>query len=64
MSNKKPIGAEPSIDEMLEDPLVSLLMHRDGVAPDDVRAIWAAAARRLQESPGARSATDTVIEAA
>jgi hypothetical protein len=49
---------------MLKDPLVALLMERDGLRPGDVRAVWDAAARRLQEPRRPRTATETVTEAA
>lgn len=48
MSSKNQIDTEPTIDEMLEDPIIGLLMQRDGLVPGDVRAIWSAAAKRLQ----------------
>ena len=69
MNDKRPIGEEPTIDEMLEDPIVALIMRRDGLLPGDVRAVWTAAARRLQatpdsEKPESESAEDSVIEAA
>jgi hypothetical protein len=38
---------EPSLDEMLEDPIVRLVMARDRLRPDDVRAYVEAAVRRL-----------------
>jgi hypothetical protein len=28
---------EPSLDEMLADPIIKLIMHRDGVNDDDMR---------------------------
>ena len=30
---------EPSIDEMLDDPIVRLLMQRDGVSDEELRAL-------------------------
>lgn len=32
-------GAEPTLDEVLEDPIVRLVMRRDGVARRDVRQL-------------------------
>ena len=29
---------EPSLDEMLADPIIKLIMHRDGVNDDDMRS--------------------------
>ena len=48
MITEKRFDREPSIDEMLDDPIVHLLMQRDGLRPEDVRAIWVAAAERLR----------------
>jgi hypothetical protein len=39
---------EPSLDDMLSDPIVHLLMGSDGVQPADVRrALFSAMQRRL-----------------
>jgi hypothetical protein len=35
------------LDEVLEDPIVNLLMARDGWSPDDVRSHVEAARRRM-----------------
>ena len=37
---------EPSVEEMLEDPIVGLVMKRDSVTPDEVRGVMAAAGWR------------------
>ncbi len=37
---------EPSVDEMLEDPIVGLVMRRDSVTADEVRSVMDAASRR------------------
>jgi hypothetical protein len=37
---------EPSIEEMLEDPIVGLVMQRDSVTADEVRSVMDAASRR------------------
>ncbi|MDC7683550.1 hypothetical protein PQU92_09700 [Asticcacaulis sp. BYS171W] len=34
--------SEPTLKEMLDDPVVRLLMHRDGIHPDDVRHVMRA----------------------
>ncbi len=34
-------GDEPSVDELLADPLVQLVMQRDRIGPDDVQAVLA-----------------------
>ena len=38
---------EPAIDEMLKDPIVRLVMRRDGIGEADVRAAIAPVAARL-----------------
>jgi hypothetical protein len=40
---------EPPVDELLEDPIVHLVMARDGLSPEDVRAYIDLARRRLRE---------------
>jgi hypothetical protein len=44
---EKRFDEEPSIEEMLADPIVGLIMRRDGLVAGDVRAALAAAAERL-----------------
>jgi hypothetical protein len=39
---------EPSIDELLADPLIRALMAADGVDPDELRALLCSAAERLR----------------
>ena len=34
-----PVNSEPTLEEMLDDPIVELLMRRDNVCADDVRRI-------------------------
>lgn len=41
-------GIEPSLEEVLEDPIVSLLLRRDGLTSYDVRRVTDAARRRLR----------------
>jgi hypothetical protein len=43
---------EPKLSEMLEDPIVKLVMERDGVSEVTVRAVVQAAARRLESGEG------------
>ena len=38
---------EPSVDEMLSDPLIQLVMERDGSSDDEVRALMVDTKRRL-----------------
>ena len=44
---EKRFDKEPSIEEMLADPIVRLLMRRDGVLAGDVRTPLAGVAERL-----------------
>jgi hypothetical protein len=44
---EKRFDKEPSIEEMLADPIVRLLMRRDGVLAGDVRTLLAGVAERL-----------------
>jgi hypothetical protein len=37
---------EPSVEEMLDDPIVGLVMRRDSVTPDEVRGVMDEASRR------------------
>jgi hypothetical protein len=46
-------GVEPALEEMLRDPIVRLVMRRDGLEPRDVRCVVVATRRRLS---GDRSA--------
>jgi hypothetical protein len=40
-------NGEPSINEMLDDPIVALVMARDGVQPEDLDRLIADLRRRL-----------------
>jgi hypothetical protein len=42
---------EPPLDEVLNDPIVRLVMACDGLPPDEARAFVEAACRRLREAP-------------
>jgi hypothetical protein len=39
---------EPSVDEMLSDPLIQLVMERDGLNDDAVRTLMVETKRRLE----------------
>jgi hypothetical protein len=39
-------GAEPALEELLADPVLHLVMRRDGVSPAELRAVIAAARAR------------------
>jgi hypothetical protein len=41
-------GAEPSIDDLLSDPLVRVFMAADSVDPEELRALLRSIAERLQ----------------
>lgn len=46
------ICGEPSLDEMLADPIVRILMERDGVSERSVRGVFEDAAKRLKAHSG------------
>ncbi len=52
------LSGEPSLDDMLKDPIVRLVMKRDGLSEDAVRAVFKDAAERL------RARTDRINRAA
>ncbi len=45
-----------TLDQMLADPIVRLLMAKDGVADRDIRALAAAVRQRLAQRPRTRAA--------
>jgi hypothetical protein len=45
---------EPPIDEILAEPVIRLLMARDGVDDARIRRLLAEIARRRREAPGKR----------
>ena len=46
------IANEPTIAEMLSDPIVGLLMDRDGVTAEDLRQLLAETQSRLRQRQG------------
>ena len=44
---QSPYRSEPNMTEMLDDPIVQLVMDRDRLHKDDVRSLMKDAARRL-----------------
>lgn len=44
---------EPTLNEMLSDPLIETLMQADGVDPDALRPELCAVARSLKQARGA-----------
>jgi hypothetical protein len=43
-------SAEPSIDDLLSDPIIRAVMTADGVDPDKLRDLLRSVAERLQAS--------------
>ena len=43
-------GSEPSLDEILMDPITQAVMRSDGVDADQVRLVALAARRRLSDA--------------
>ena len=56
--NERWISGEATLDEMLADPIVRLLMARDGLSEESIREACTRAARRL------RGRSDGITEAA
>ena len=52
------LRGEVSLDEMLEDPIVRLLMERDGLDKEAVQSAFLAASARIASEP--ESHVDTV----
>lgn len=50
---------EPSVDELLSDEVAQLVMARDGLSDDAVRALFREVGRRL-EARSTRSAAEAV----
>ena len=57
-TNEHWVSGEPSVDEILADPIVRALMASDGLSEDSVRKTFEEAAKRL------RARTERVHEAA
>ena len=49
---------EPTLNEMLSDPLIKIVMRADGVDPDALRPELCAVARDLSQRRGARVASE------
>jgi len=45
------MDSEPTLDELLADPMICQLMRRDGVKADDVRALFESLRRRIAANP-------------
>ena len=44
-------GIEPTLTEVMNDPIVHLVMRRDSLTPDEVWSVINAARRRLKHTP-------------
>ena len=58
--SSKPEFDEPPLDEILDDPIVRLIMKRDGIGPNEVRAAmdqaWARGEASCREASSDRAA--------
>ena len=54
-----PEDSEPSIEEMLSDPIVQALMSADGVQADELEALLCSVAKRLEGAVQSRYAMDS-----
>jgi len=45
------LRGEVSLDEMLEDPIVRLVMERDGLDKETVQSVFLAASARIAREP-------------
>lgn len=52
------VPIENSLEELLAEPMVKLLMHRDGVSISDARSLYDAVAPRLRRPVTNLSTTD------
>jgi hypothetical protein len=53
-------GVEPSLDDMIADPLVRVIMRHDGVSSEDLRGmVEALRARRREASAKTKAAGET-----
>jgi hypothetical protein len=47
------LQGEPDVEEMLQDPVVQLVMRRDGLTPQMLRRVLRAGGERLLSAPAA-----------
>lgn len=59
-------GPEPSLEDVMADPMVQLVMRRDGLTPDDVNAVIEAVQRRHRgrSNPAPRGSSMVLIPGA
>jgi hypothetical protein len=53
VSSQSGIALEPNLAEMLEDPIVQMVLRRDGIVEDDVLRVTYDAAQRLSAKQAA-----------
>jgi hypothetical protein len=51
-------GCEPPLEEMLTDPIVELLLKRDGIDPADLRSYLCSIREKLKRSHAEAAAED------
>lgn len=56
-------GQEPELGDMLADPVIELVMRRDGLTRDDVEAVMREARRRIDRRVR-RASGDALVDAA
>lgn len=52
-------GGEPSLEDLLAEPIIRLLMRRDRVSPDEIRRLLGGRKRRAASGPR-RAAAEAV----
>jgi len=57
-----PTNSEPSVEELLTDPIARLLMQRDGLRPDQVRSFLGAMRRRTAAGESERGSKGCCAE--
>ncbi len=60
MTRYQEAGIEPALEEVLSDPIVTLLMARDGLEPGDVRDTVVAAQSRRTGASGIAASPDAL----
>jgi len=55
----RPEYSEPSIKEMLSDPIVRALMSADGIHADELEGLLCSVAKRLERAVQSRYAIDS-----
>ena len=55
-------GVELALNEVMAEPIVHLVMRRDGLTPEDIWAVVEEVRRRQAEAPASPAATSTATE--